>query len=300
MVCGQVFDIQRFCVHDGPGIRTTVFLKGCPLRCTWCHNPESQRIKSEMFFSPEVCIDCRACEKVCPQSSARRILNDRNLRRKHCEDCLRCAGACPSGAIERIGIELSVEEVLAEVDKDQIFFNESGGGMTLSGGEPLAQPAFCTALVKEAYRRGIHTCIQTCGDAKLDDYLNVLPYTHMILWDIKDTDPQRFTDHTGADLKRMLNNLRALDAEGARIVLRLLLIKDVNLTESHIENLINLYKRLENVLHVEIIPYHPLGQAKSHRLAHHDGTPAYQAPSRSMLQQVASTLEARGIPCVVL
>ncbi len=157
---GMIYDIQKFCVHDGPGIRTTVFMKGCPLRCLWCHNPESQSSKKELFFSPEKCIDCKECEKICGFGNPRDILSGKNRK---CADCLKCAEVCNSGSITVVGREMTVEQVMKEVLKDRTFYNESGGGVTVSGGEPLFQTEFVIELLQALKRFQVHSCIETSG-----------------------------------------------------------------------------------------------------------------------------------------
>jgi pyruvate formate lyase activating enzyme len=196
-VTGRVFDIQHFCTNDGPGIRTTVFLKGCPLRCDWCHNPESQYAGTEELFHKMRCVHCGACEKVCPQHHAHRIFADRELRARYCLDCLRCADVCMYGAIEPVGKEWSVVEVMEEVLRDKSYYVHSNGGMTLSGGEALMQPEFSLALLKAACDNGIHTAIETSGFGRKKDLLSLLPYTGLFLWDVKMLDETLHRKHTG-------------------------------------------------------------------------------------------------------
>jgi pyruvate formate lyase activating enzyme len=287
---GLVFDIQRFCTHDGPGIRTVVFLKGCPLRCPWCHNPESQHPSPEILFAPAVCIDCQRCEDICPKKEARTILSSGN--RAVCSDCFQCANVCPSGAIKLAGRTLSAEDVLEETLRDNDYYETSGGGLTISGGEPLAQPAFTLELAKKAKSCHLHVCIETSGFTRPDNLEKLLPYVDLWLWDIKDTDPQRYLQNTGVDLNVCLDNLTLLDSWPAKTIVRCIVLDGVNANTEHYEKIAALYDKLNHCLGIELIPYHPLGHSKRQQLGQH--TPAMDyTPSVSELCQARDILANR-------
>ena len=194
---GMVFDIQKFSIHDGPGIRTTVFMKGCPLRCLWCHNPESFDGGAEISLVPAKCIGCGHCFMVCPRHCHSRTGASRDYNRSVCIRCGLCADQCYARAIELIGRKMTVDDVLAEVEKDRPFYETSGGGMTLSGGEPMFQFEFTLALLAAARRRKLHTCIETAGFAAVDRFAQLLPLVDLFLYDYKETDPVRHEEYTG-------------------------------------------------------------------------------------------------------
>ena len=263
---GTVFNIQRFCINDGPGIRTTVFLKGCMLDCLWCHNPESKSCKPQVMLYKDRCIGCGECLKICPKGlhsfsdDGAHIIN-----RTECAACGECAEACV-GALELCGTERSVDEVMTEVLKDASFYKNSGGGMTLSGGEPFMQHEFALELLKAAKEQGLHTCIETSGYVSEEILKRFIPYVDIFLWDIKETDAERHIKYTGVSNERILENLELLNAKGASVVLRCPIIPGYNDRDGHLQSIGRLAQRLDCVMCVDVEPYHPLGSSKSEAL----------------------------------
>lgn len=263
---GLVFNIQKFSINDGPGIRTTVFLKGCMLNCLWCHNPESKSALHQLMFHENKCIGCGECVKACPLGlHSFTEAGEHLIDREKCIACGRCAEACV-GALEIVGNEMTVEEILKEVLKDKAFYDNSGGGMTVSGGEPLMHPAFTLALLKGAREKGVHTCIETCGYAKWEDVEALIPYVDLFLWDMKESDSVLHKEYTGVPNERILDNLRKLNAAGAQIVLRCPIIPGYNDRKEHLQAIGTLAEELSNVQRVDVEPYHPLGKSKSEGL----------------------------------
>jgi glycyl-radical enzyme activating protein len=264
---GCIFDIQRFSIHDGPGIRTTVFLKGCPLHCRWCHNPESQHFQGELSFLPEKCVGCGTCFKVCPQGGHSIDAGGRHLLdRPACIRCGACAQECYAGALEFIGRECTVAEALRDVLKDRPFYETSGGGMTLSGGEPMAQFAFSAALLAAARAAGLHTCIETCGFGSGASYTAIAAHVDLFYFDCKESDPARHMEYTGVPLTPILDTLALLDRLGARLVLRCPVIPGLNARGDHFRAIAALANRHPNIQAIHLLPYHPLGQGKAERL----------------------------------
>ena len=259
---GNIFDIQRFCVHDGPGIRTTVFFKGCPLRCIWCHNPESQKKEVSIALYQDKCTMCGACAAVCP--SGAHILNNgkHTLDRSACVYCGKCTEACPRGAIEILGRTESVAGILKEVARDKIFYKNSGGGLTVSGGEPLMQGDFLIELLKAAKAEGIHTCIETCGFGSAETVREVAKYTDIFLFDIKETDDKRHKQLTGVPFSPIKENLMLLNQLGANIVLRCPLVPNVNTRDEHFEEIARIACEIKNLLEINVMAYHLLGNSK--------------------------------------
>jgi glycyl-radical enzyme activating protein len=265
---GIVFDLQRASMHDGPGIRTTVFLKGCPLRCAWCHNPESQSLQPELSFDAVKCTGCRACEGACAQGvHAFETASGRHLVAfDRCVAAGDCVAACPSGALRIYGVRQTVSAIMAEVAKDRAFYETSGGGLTVSGGEPTAQLDFCVALLRAAKAAGIHTCVETCGFAPRESYEALRPHTDLFLFDCKDTDPVRHTATTGSSNRRILENLRWLHSQGAAIRLRCPLVPGVNDDDEHLRGIAALARELGQLRGVDLLPYHDSGIGKYERL----------------------------------
>jgi len=287
---GNIFDIQRFCVHDGPGIRTTVFVKGCPLRCIWCHNPESQKKELSIAYYENKCVLCGACVAACKQGCHSLIQTDgvtqnppkHVFNREKCVKCGACAAACPSGALEALGRMASVDEILSEVERDKVFYKNSGGGLTVSGGEPLMQLEFLLELLKKAKEKGIHTCIETCGFATKEAIKSIVPYTDIFLFDIKETDSERHKAFTGVPFEPILENLRLIDSLGAKTVLRLPLIPEKNLRDGHLESVASLASTLNGVLEINVMAYHTLGSSKYEALDMKDEMKGSEAMSKEL------------------
>lgn len=280
---GRIFQIQRFSIQDGPGIRTTVFLKGCPLHCLWCHNPESRSPRHQLFFSPAQCIGCGACIECCPQHAHQMEDGVHVLDREACVVCGACAEHCYSGALEFIGRDMTVDEVIAEVLKDRPFYETSGGGMTLSGGEPLAQFEFSRALLAAARGNGMHTCVETSAFAPFEHLAALRPDLFYI--DCKETDPARHLEYTGVALAPIVENLTRLDALGALTVLRCPIIPGLNAREDHFRAIAELANSLQHIKEVHLLPYHPLGRSKLERLGQADSNPDWKFPEKEEVQE---------------
>lgn len=258
---GIVFDIQRFSIDDGPGIRTTVFLKGCPMRCRWCHNPESWSDKPELGFLPLRCISCGECLRVCPKGAHRLSDGKHIIDRKLCAGCGICAEHCYAGALEIVGKEMAAEQVIGEVQKDSEFYMHSGGGMTLSGGEPTSQIDFSVALLEAARHDCIHTAIETCGCCDTVILERLIPVTDLFLYDLK-ADPNRHKELTGVPIKPVLDNLCFLIGKGANVRLRLPLIPGINDTKEHLSQVIFFIQNYPTIQGVDILPHNSLGKSK--------------------------------------
>ena len=262
---GIVFNIQKFCIHDGDGIRTCVFLKGCPLRCIWCHNPESIDKAPSLSFNKQKCSSCGRCITVC---SARTIENSTlSVNREKCTRCGKCAEICLADANEIIGREMTSQEVLDEVIKDKMFYDTSGGGLTITGGEPSYQPDFTSELLTLAKENGISLAIETCGIGSRKFYKKVADLGTTFLFDVKCIDPVRHKELTGADNLHIMSNLDYLMNRGADIIIRLPLVPHCNDSDQDIRALSEfLNKNKGRYRYAEIMPYHTLGTGKAEKL----------------------------------
>ncbi len=266
---GYVFNIQHYSVHDGPGIRTIVFLKGCPLRCQWCSNPESQLQDPELGFNPSKCIGidkCLRCAEVCIYGAVKQDKDENNkisIDRQLCQECLLCTDACPSKALEVFGKQTSIDEIIQAVEKDSAFYTRSGGGLTFSGGEPLMQAEFVAEVLKVARRRRINTTIETCGYAYWPQFSRVFQHLNSLIMDIKWMDSEKHKKFTNVSNELILENFNKVCEEfpSLPILVRTPVVPGFNDTEEDIQAIVDFIKGRANVQY-ELLPYHRLGQQK--------------------------------------
>ncbi|MDH7513719.1 MAG: glycyl-radical enzyme activating protein [Clostridiales bacterium] len=295
MLTGVVFNIQKYSIHDGPGIRTTVFLKGCPLRCQWCHNPEGQSPDPEIALWPSRCLqECQECVSVCDRAALSKNDSVISVDKNKCDLCGECADVCPSRAIEIAGRRLSVGEVMEEVEKDLMFHDESGGGVTYSGGEPLMQPEFLRALLEESKKRGIHTIVDTCGFAQPDVLDKICDSVDLFLYDLKVMDDRKHRRFTGGSNRTVLENLRRLDKKGNDVIVRIPVIPGVNDDEKDIEEMIAFLRSLKNIRFLSLLPYHDLGKEKYKRFALPYIVGNIQPPAGELMEKIKKRLESSG------
>ena len=267
---GTLFDVQRFAVHDGPGIRTTVFLKGCNNRCAWCHNPESLLVQPQIEFYPTRCIGCGKCFSACPNGAHQLREGIHVIDRKRCTRCGTCAESCYATALVKKGYNATVEEVMQQILEDKPYYLQSGGGVTLSGGEPLLQPDFAAELLRRCKEEGLHTAIETAGNVPESALNMVLPYTDLILYDVKGFSPSIYQWHIHGDRERIFHNLfRIGETFSGALAVRTPVIGTVNDTEEEIGNIARMVQPLKPLVYYQLMPYHSLGKAKYDALNEH-------------------------------
>lgn len=258
----NVFDIQRSSVYDGPGIRTTVFFKGCPLHCTWCHNPESQTFAPQLFYYYDKCTTCGKCVLACNRN-VHRIENDiHSINYDACQLCGKCIEACNSGALKTSGYAMNINEIMDIVLADKDFYEKSNGGITLSGGEPLMQFDFALELLKTCHKNGVNTCIETSGYISPDKFLQVLEHTDFLLFDYKITNALEHRKYTGVSNDRILDNLDVAYNFGTPVILRCPIIPGINDNDEHFHGISVLDKKYPNLMAIELLPYHSAGNNK--------------------------------------
>jgi pyruvate formate lyase activating enzyme len=297
---GIVFNIQRYSIQDGPGIRTTVFLKGCPLRCAWCSNPESQNPRPEIAHRDSLCTQCGRCVDVCEAQAISIGEKSISINRRLCTNCGRCAAVCLPGALKVFGEEMSAAEVFRQVKKDEEFYRESGGGVTVSGGEPLFQPDFVKALFKLCYNAGIHTCIETCGLASVKALEKVLKYTSLVLFDIKLADPAAHRQWTGRRNETILRNLGLVMQKGIPVIIRVPLIPGINDTDEALEDIARLAAGfLKKHGNIELLPYHRFGLGKYQMLDRKYRLEELTTQPEAQIQRARQIFESAGFKCEI-
>jgi pyruvate formate lyase activating enzyme len=271
---GLITNIQRFSVDDGPGIRTTIFLKGCSLNCSWCHNPECIHPGVQIQFFANHCTLCGACVQACPVGAQKNIAGQRVYLREVCQNTGQCVDACVFGALEKVGKEITVDEVIQEFNKDRVFYEKSGGGITISGGEPLLQPDFTQAILSHCKQSGIHTSVDTAGNIPWQFFEQVLPYTDLFLYDLKCINPDKHLSATGSGNRLILNNLSHLLQENKEIWIRIPLIPNINDGDEDILDFSAVLNSMKQIQKIQLIPYHLYGVGKytslgiAYKLAH--------------------------------
>ena len=295
-----IFDIKRYAINDGPGIRITIFLKGCPLSCDWCHNPESQSSGVQKMYTGSKCIGCGECVKACEQQACTLTPNGIVTDPDACILCGKCAEVCPTKATEMSGEPLTVEEIMAKIEKERAFFQQSNGGVTFSGGEPLMHSDFLIKLLDVCGEKGIHRVVDTTGFAKSSTLLEVAKRTDHFLYDLKMMDDIKHKKYTGVSNKKILENLKILAETGASINIRIPLIKGVNDDDENIEQTAAFVKSLAGEKKsVNLLPYHNIASAKYKKLDMEFSDKEMSEPSVEIQKQIVRKFEAHGLNAVI-
>ena len=297
---GRVFDIKRYAINDGPGIRVTIFLKGCPLACRWCHNPESMSPKIQKLYTASKCIGCGECVKACPLQACE--LTEAGIKTNFdlCDLCGKCAEVCPAKATEMSGQYESVDDLMVVIEKERPFFEQSGGGVTFSGGEPLLYPKFLTEILDACGKRGIHRAVDTSGSAKKDVLLKIAERTDLFLFDLKLMDSEKHREWTGVGNEVILDNLHALAETGAAIQIRIPLIAGINADDGNIEASAVFVAALPGEKKpINLLPYHDVGQGKDIKLGQSRDLNGMAEPSTADLERVIRIFGDHGLSATI-
>lgn len=292
---GIITNIQKFSTGDGPGIRTTVFVKGCPLRCLWCQNPETWTKTPQIAWYKTKCIGCGNCIENCPNEAISEEGDTLVPEKELCEACGRCVKECPKGARELIGEKISTEKVLEEIMKDKVFYEESGGGVTISGGEALVQPEFTEELLRKCKNENIHTALDTSGYSEPESIENILPYTDLVLYDLKHSDSEKHEELTGVPLNKILKNLKTIDNKGIPIWIRTPIVPDLTDDVENIRKIAELISELENVERYDLLPYNPLVKSDYENIDERYPLEDLDEPDEEKMNKLKETAKSVGL-----
>jgi pyruvate formate lyase activating enzyme len=296
---GILFDVRKFSIHDGPGIRTAIFLKGCPLRCAWCHNPESQSPRPELILHPNRCIACQMCVQVCPNGAALQEGDRFFTQRSQCQVCGECTRVCYADGRQIVGKTWTVAEVMAVVERDRVFYDQSEGGITFSGGEPMMQIAFLEAMLSAAKADGLHTAVDTCGYAAWQSFEQVRQWVDLFLFDLKLMDDARHQQYTGVSNVRILENLRQLCALGHAVIVRLPVIPGINDDPENLAATGQFLAGLTGLRRVDLLAYHSSAEAKYDRLGKPYALAGLASPSDEHMQEIAALFSQAGVQVTI-
>lgn len=302
-ITGIIFNIQRFSIQDGPGIRTTVFLKGCPLRCLWCSNPESQSSIPEVAHRDSLCNGCANCLKACDQEAISLTSNNGGstitIDRERCTNCGRCVDTCTAGALRVYGQTMSIDEVLDEVRRDMAYYSNSGGGITVGGGEPLSQADFVAELFRRCRNIGIHTIIDTCGYGNVSDLEKVLPQTDLVLYDLKVMNSKEHRKFTKKFNKVILHNIRLIVEREVPMIIRIPFIPGVNVSKENLSQIARFVSELDRGRHVDLLPYHRFGESKYKMLDRPYELTGVKPPDEEQLERALEILRQFNLDCAI-
>ncbi|MEM2910132.1 MAG: glycyl-radical enzyme activating protein [Nitrososphaerota archaeon] len=296
LIKGIMFDIERYAIHDGPGIRTTVFMKGCPLKCWWCHNPEGIELSKNLMYFEYKCIRCKTCVNVCPTKAISFDGEKQTINRVSCSKCGICTEHCPTGALKLVGYEITVYELIKEIEKDILLYDRSGGGVTFSGGEPLFQPLFLKEVLKECKKMGIHSALDTTGYAPPEIFESFVDSVDLFLYDLKLLGDEEHKKYTGVSNELIKKNLATLveKGRGSSVILRFPVIPRITDTEKNLNELLVLVSKLKGINEVDLLPFHDVSE-KYDRLGMEYRMRGHEAPSKEKLNYIKEKLEGAGL-----
>ena len=292
-----IFNIQPYSINDGPGVRSTIFIKGCPLRCKWCHNPESNLMRPQLMFYSTKCIGCGRCTDLCPQQAAHIVDGKAKTDRYLCTDCGKCTDICLMGAREIAGKMKTAEAVFHEIGKDKQYYQSSGGGITISGGEPLTKPDFCIELIEMCVKEGIHTAIETCGYASIDSVKQVFTKLDLVFMDLKALNSELHKALTGCSNELILKNMQyAYHDMKKNMVIRIPIVPGLNDGKENIqESSLFIRDKLSEKVHVQLLPYHAMGNSKLENLENNNEQPYITVPSDAYMEMIKNEMEEYGL-----